>query len=361
MVAMDTEAVVLEEYSRRIGAVEVAPGPASQNLCSAEAYDRDLLSRIPAEIVKADFGCGNPSRHVRPGETVLDLGGGSGKICYLLSQVVGPEGRVIGVDMNKDMVTLARRHREEFALDVGYDNLTFLQGRVQDLRTDLELVDQLLSKAPAHDLPSYLEFESLLRQEATERPLVPDNSVDVVVSNCVINLVRTDAKEDVLHEMYRVLKPGGRIAISDNVSDIEMPGHLKNDPELWAKCYGGVFQEQAFYAGLEKAGFTGIRIDIRRNMPRKTIENVHFHSVTVIALKPQRAPEVSNAAGETVLYRGPWLEVKDEHGTKLRRGVLTPVNAETWQNYQHASYDTEIFRIDATENPQQTTKRSCCG
>src|SRR5690349_16496042 len=122
---MDTDAIVLEGFSRRLNE-QAGPGPAALQLCSAEAYDRNLLQRVPKEITDADFGCGNPSKWARPGDTVLDLGSGSGKICYILSQIVGPEGQVIGVDMNRDMLALARKHQAGFAGELGYANMTFL-------------------------------------------------------------------------------------------------------------------------------------------------------------------------------------------------------------------------------------------
>jgi ubiquinone/menaquinone biosynthesis C-methylase UbiE len=362
---MDAEAAVQEGYSRRL--IEpIAEGLASQQLCEVEAYDGDFLKRVPHEIVSADFGCGNPSKYVRRGEVVLDLGSGSGKIAYILSQVVGRAGRVIGVDMNRDMVALARRHRHAFARDVGFDNMSFLLGRIQDLRTDLEGIDELLSSQPANGLDRYLEIEKLIRDAAAEQPLVPDDCVDVVVSNCVINLVRTDQKTSVLNEMYRVLRSGGRIAISDNVSDIEVPDSLKTDPQLWAKCYGGVFQEQDFYMALEKAGFNAIRIEVRRPMPKRTIGDVHFHSVTVTAVKPDLSAPCCDGSKTTrnVIYRGPWTEVTDERGNRFRRGVPTEVAGALWNTLSYSGYNDEFFRLDDEDSKPVSVKpsggTSCC-
>src|SRR4051794_33049830 len=110
------------------GAERVEPA-----LCSPVEYDPRYLEAIAPEVIECDHGCGDPTRQLRPGETVLDLGSGSGKLCYIAAQVVGPEGRVIGVDCNRDMLALARRHRPEFARRVGYDNIEFRCGLVQDL------------------------------------------------------------------------------------------------------------------------------------------------------------------------------------------------------------------------------------
>jgi ubiquinone/menaquinone biosynthesis C-methylase UbiE len=364
---MDTDAVVLESYSRRILDPEVAPGFASEQLCSAEGYDRDLLRNVPAEIINADFGCGNPSKYARAGDVVLDLGSGGGKICYILSQIVGASGKVIGVDMNRDMLALARAHQAGFAAKVGFDNISFLLGRIQDMGTDLEALDAALAQKPIDGIAGYLETERALRQAASERPLVADGSVDLIVSNCVINLVRTGDKASVFHEMFRVLREGGRIAISDIVSNIELPEELRNDPELWAKCYGGVFQEQELYAVLEYAGFTAIRIEVRRELPDRSIGDVRYSSVTLTALKPHVGKSCcgGSSARREVLYLGPWKEVIDDQGIHYRRGEPTGVADWSWKNLAHGSYRDEIVRIGepASAEPgpsDQKDEASCC-
>src|SRR5690606_16460914 len=130
---LTVEETVLERYSR--GAAE-----REESLCCPVEYDGRYLDAIPAEVIERDYGCGDPSAWVEPGEVVLDLGSGSGKICFIASQVVGPTGRVIGVDMNSDMLALARRHQPDVASRIGYDNVRFLHGRIQDLRTDLDAI-----------------------------------------------------------------------------------------------------------------------------------------------------------------------------------------------------------------------------
>jgi len=123
--ADNIERVVLDRYG------QAAREPAG--LCCPTANDPKLTAAIPAEILERDYGCGDPTRYVRAGETVLDLGSGAGKACYLLSQVVGPEGRVIGVDMNDEMIALSRRHLEAFGARTGLRNVEFRKGRIQDL------------------------------------------------------------------------------------------------------------------------------------------------------------------------------------------------------------------------------------
>ena len=125
------ESIVAERYSSAANAPEAA-------LCCPVDYDPQYLRQIPEEIIEKDYGCGDPSRHVKEGETVLDLGSGGGKICYIASQIVGERERVIGVDMNDDMLALARGHQDEMTSRLGYGNVSFLKGRIQDLTLDSE-------------------------------------------------------------------------------------------------------------------------------------------------------------------------------------------------------------------------------
>ena len=142
---IDVERSVIGRYARAAQAVEPSL------CCPGRDYDTTLLEKLPREIVEKDYGCGDPSPHVRPGETVLDLGSGSGKICYILSQKVGPEGRVIGVDMNDAMLQLARTHQKEVVRRVGHDNVRFIKARIQDMALDLERVNEwLAARASAH-------------------------------------------------------------------------------------------------------------------------------------------------------------------------------------------------------------------
>ena len=129
---LEHENAVGERYAKAAKAREPA-------LCCPVAYNQDLLNVIPQEIIDRDYGCGDPSPFVRKGDTVLDLGSGGGKLCYIISQLVGPEGRVIGVDCNETMLDLARRHQPEVAQQIGYDNISFRAGMIQNLQLDLEL------------------------------------------------------------------------------------------------------------------------------------------------------------------------------------------------------------------------------
>src|SRR6266576_7047051 len=163
-------------------------------LCCAVDYERQHLKIIPDEVIRKDYGCGDPSRYLKPGETVLDLGSGTGKICFIAAQVVGPAGRVIGVDMTDDMLEVARRNAPVVAERLGFANVEFRKGRIQDLALDLELLDRQLKKKPITDTASFLAADDLADELRVKHPLIASDSIDVVISNCVLNLVEPKLK-----------------------------------------------------------------------------------------------------------------------------------------------------------------------
>src|SRR4030095_4009692 len=198
------ENAVLQRYGNAAKEVEAC-------LCVPVSYDKNLLNIIPDEIIAKDYGCGDPSRYIREAETVLDLGWGSGKACYIISQIVGANGKVIGVDFTPPMLELARKYQKSIGDKLGYHNVEFRRGKVQDLKTNLELVDQYLNENPVRcvaDLARFEDFENKIRQE---RPLIADESIDVIVSNCVLNLVRPEDKEQLLTHVSRARMRGDRL------------------------------------------------------------------------------------------------------------------------------------------------------
>jgi SAM-dependent methyltransferase len=178
---------------------------------------------LPAKAVQASLGCGNPTAliELKPGETVLDLGSGGGIDVLLSAQRVGPTGKAYGIDMTDDMLALARENQRQ----AGVENVEFLKGEIENI------------------------------------PL-SDNSVDVVISNCVINL--SADKERVLREAFRVLKPGGRFAVSDVVARGEVPDAVRESMALWVGCIAGALEENEYTAKLAKAGFTAISVEPTR-------------------------------------------------------------------------------------------------
>jgi arsenite methyltransferase len=249
-------------------------------LCCPVNYDPRYLKIIPEEVVEKDYGCGDPSRHVHPGETVLDLGSGAGKICFIAAQVVGPTGRVIGVDMTDAMLEVARRNAPIVAARLGYANVQFRKARIQDLTLDLEQPPGTArlqlggNSQPALSTPG-----------AAAAPLIQDNSIDVVVSNCVLNLVDPSAKQQLFRELHRVTKTTGRAVISDIIADRPVTPSLQNDPELWSGCISGALTLQEFVRGFEQAGFTNIEVLERGAEPWRVVQDIAFWSITIRASK----------------------------------------------------------------------------
>ena len=260
-------------------------------LCCLVDYNPRLLALIPEEILARDYGCGDPSQYLRPGETVLDLGSGAGKICYIAAQVVGAEGRVIGVDMTPEMLALAEKYRHSIGEQLGYHNVEFHRGRIQDLRTDLDAADAHLRAHPVASFEELQAFEAVMTEQRAQRPLIADGCVDVVVSNCVLNLVQDADKRQLFGEIFRVLRQDGRTVISDIVADEPVPAHMKADPELWSGCVSGAMQEKAFLTAFEEAGFSGIAVLKRDEQPWRTVEGIAFRSMTVVAHKGEHGTQ----------------------------------------------------------------------
>lgn len=313
-----------------------AAGTAEAELCCPVSYDPRYLEAIPQEILEKDYGCGDPTPYIRPGETVLDLGSGGGKGCYIAAQIVGPEGRVIGVDCNQEMLALARRHQRGVAENLGYANVEFRCGLIQDLGLNLDLLAEELTRAPIRDQRGWLEARWTEDRLRRDHPLVESDSVDCIISNCVLNLVRTPDRLQLFAEMHRVLKRGGRVAVSDIVADEDVPEALKQDPKLWSGCISGAFREDLFLKALEDAGFHGVRIAKRAAEPWRTVEGIEFRSMTVLAYKGKQGPCWER--DQAVIYRGPFKKVEDDDGHVYYRGERMAVCDKTYQLLQREPY-----------------------
>ena len=279
--SINVEQAVRERYSEAAGSRENA-------LCCPVDYDDRYLAVIPPEILERDYGCGDPSRHLFAGETVLDLGSGGGKICYIAAQIVGAEGAVIGVDVNDKMLALAESHREEIGDRLGYHNVSFRKGKIQDLALDCRALERHLANAPVTDPAGLEALESWIEAQRRESPLIPSGSVDVVVSNCVLNLVRTEDKLKLFSEIHRVLRTNGRAVISDIVCDRPVPERLARDPELWSGCISGAFVEEELLGAFVDAGFFGVEVLSRGAEPWRVVEGIEFRSITVRADSDER-------------------------------------------------------------------------
>ena len=192
--------------------------PITRNL-----YGEAEKGSLPAKAVAASLGCGNPTAlaKLQPGETVLDLGSGGGIDVLLSARRVGPAGKAYGLDMTEEMLALARENQRK----AGVENVEFLKGTIEEI------------------------------------PL-PDNTVDVIISNCVINL--SGDKDRVLREAFRVLKPGGRLAVSDVVMRGEVPADIRKSMELWVGCIAGALQESEYVEKLNAAGFASVEVEPTR-------------------------------------------------------------------------------------------------
>lgn len=352
MITSNPETAVRKRYAA--GAQE-----AETKLCCPIDYDPQLLKAIPQEVIERDYGCGDPSKYLREGETVLDLGSGTGKICFIAAQVVGARGKVIGVDMTDEMLEVARRNAPIVGERIGFANVEFRKGRIQDLALDLEKLDQELKARPITDAASFLNADALAQELRVKHPLIGSDSIDVVVSNCVLNLVEPAAKRALFAEIFRVLRKGGRAVISDIVSDEEVPEHLQNDPELWSGCISGALTEEGFLQAFSEAGFYGIQILKRDRQPWQTVEGIEFRSVTVEAFKGKQGPCFER--NQAVIYRGPFKEVLDDDNHRMERGVRYAVCDKTFNLYRKLPY-TQFFEFvePLEETPLEDAKPFDC-
>jgi 2-polyprenyl-3-methyl-5-hydroxy-6-metoxy-1,4-benzoquinol methylase len=251
---MNTKRLVQEKYGAAARSVQergsIACCGSGLSCCdpiTTSLYDDAEKGTLPETAVRASLGCGNPTALIdlKPGEVVLDLGSGGGIDVLLSAKRVGPSGRAYGLDMTDDMLALARDNQKK----VGVENVEFLKGEIENI------------------------------------PL-PDNSVDVVISNCVINL--SADKDRVLRETFRVLKPGGRFAVSDVVVRGDVHESVRKSMLLWVGCFAGALEEREYQAKLTAAGFTDVSLEPTRIY--KIEEARHFLSeagIDVDAIAPQ--------------------------------------------------------------------------
>lgn len=353
LVTLNVSAAVRDRYSE-----------ASKNqvaaLCCPVSYDPQFLEAIPREVIERDYGCGDPSKYVRPGDAVLDLGSGGGKICFIAAQVVGPSGHVIGIDCNEDMLALARRSQPEVARYIGFDNVSFRKGQIQDLKLDLEQLEVTLSAEPISSSSAWLRAHERADELRQTSPLVATESVDVVVSNCVLNLVRAKDRRQLFGEIHRVLKVGGRAVISDIVSNTDIPASLQNDSTLWSGCLSGAFREDQFLAAFEAAGFGGIEILERQSAPWQIVEQIEFRSLTVRAYKlpPSCCADWDGSHATDVVYRGPWKSVQDDGGQTFGRGQRVAVCQQTADSLRRPPYAGQMLAVSEARSCCETS--ACC-
>jgi arsenite methyltransferase len=246
---------VREHYAERIKNNSSCCGPSSSDCCSPDSslYPADLLSTLPEGESTVSYGCGDPITlaSLQPGQTVLDLGSGAGLDCFFAAKKVGENGHVIGVDMTPEMIQRATSSAQRLNLQ----NVEFRQGYLEDLPVD-------------------------------------PNTVDVIISNCVINLAPDKSK--VFAEAFRVLKPGGKLAVSDIVTDGPLPEPVKKSLSAWAGCVAGAVEATDYIGMMEAVGFTGISI-VPVYFNKETIDSAIHDMKDVIELKTITTDDVSKA------------------------------------------------------------------
>ena len=241
-------------------------GPAGSEIASpisGQLYAPEDLREIPLEAALASAGCGNPVAlaELHPGELVLDLGSGGGIDVLLSARRVGPTGKAYGLDMVDEMLELARQNQAK----AGIENVEFLKGEMEDI------------------------------------PLA-DNFVDVVISNCVVNL--SPDKDSVLREAYRVLKPGGRLAVSDIVYRGGMPEELRRNMEMWAGCLAGALEEEEYVGKLKAVGFQDIGVEVTRVWKEEDLRGTQIEGA-VDSLSPEGRQALPNFVSAFVRARKP--------------------------------------------------------
>jgi SAM-dependent methyltransferase len=255
---------------------------------------------------------------------------------------------------------VARRNAPVVAQRLGFANVEFRKGRIQDLGLDLEVLDAELKKNPITDANTFLRAQELAADLRISHPLVGEDSVDVVVSNCVLNLVEPQDKEQLFAEIFRVLKRGGRAVISDIVSDEDVAPDMQRDATLWSGCISGALREDAFLKAFEDAGFYGVRLLKRDPQPWQTVEGIEFRSITVEAFKGKQG--ACWDLNQAVVYRGPFREVLDDDGHRIRRGERVAVCDKTFQLYRKAPYLEHFEFIEPrVAVPPEKAKPYDCG
>jgi MoaA/NifB/PqqE/SkfB family radical SAM enzyme/ubiquinone/menaquinone biosynthesis C-methylase UbiE len=290
-------------------------------LCCPVNYEAEDIRHIPQEVLERFYGCGSPVTlaGLHPGEVMVDLGSGGGIDCFIAARKVGPEGKVIGVDMTEKMLSMANRNRIRVAENLGYDAVEFRHG--------------------------YLE-----------RVPVEKASVDLITSNCVINL--SPDKRAVFAEMWRILKDRGRIVVSDIVSDRPTPPRVKANEPLWGECIAGALTEDEFISELERAGFYGI--EILKKSFWKEVEGYRFYSVTVRGYKYEKK-EGCVYIGQKAIYRGPFKAVMDEEGHLFPRNVSVEVCTDTAAKLSRAPYSAFFVVIDPDGRAEETAEVESSG
>ncbi|CAK8711426.1 Radical SAM superfamily enzyme, MoaA/NifB/PqqE/SkfB family [Candidatus Electrothrix laxa] len=281
-----------------------------------------LGSYIPDESKEKSYGCGSPVKDAAPkqGETVVDLGSGSGVECFLAAAEVGASGKVYGIDMTDAMLKLARNSKQHVVTDLGYDNIEFRKGYLEAIPLD-------------------------------------DATADVVISNCVINL--SPDKRRTYLEIMRILKPGGRLVVADVVSDEPVSAAIKNSTKYRGECLGGAMQQDDLIVMLEDCGFSSLYL--HKRYPYREVEGCRFYSLTYEAGKAELAEfvdeEAENKGAEKIrcLFRGPAPALVTSSGQRLERGRITELPRQ-----EAEQLGEQVFLLDEEGAVANIAQEACC-
>ena len=295
---------------------------AQENLCCPTQYDLTDLSHIPKEVLEISYGCGSPvgQAGLQEGQVMVDLGSGGGIDCFIAAKHVGKTGQVYGIDMTEEMLDVARKNSDRVVKNLGYNNIEFRQGFLEDIPID-------------------------------------DTSVDLVTSNCVINL--STKKNEVFKEIQRVLKHGGRFLIADIISEVEIPDEMRNDKELWGECISGALTLKEFLDYARGNEFKGLRI--QKDYLWKEVAGIKFYSYIIEGFKHVDDKKSACKKSFFATYAGPFDTVTFQ-GTTFQISVPIEIDQNTAELMSSHPYQGQFIITDPevekpTENNSET---SCC-
>jgi arsenite methyltransferase len=312
----ETGEITREDVASYYGKAAEASQP---SLCCPTIYERVETGHIPKEALEISYGCGSPvsQAKIRAGETMLDLGSGGGIDCFIAAKLTGPSGRVIGIDMTEEMLKKALENRVKVVENLGYDNVEFRKGVLEEIPVDGE-------------------------------------AVDLVTSNCVINL--SVDKGEVFREIYRVLKDGGRFVISDIISDRVVPAAMQRDKDLWGECISGALTVEEFIRYATEAGFYGTTL-LSTTLYRE-VEGIRFDSITFQGHKFVKGKECLYR-GHQAVYNGPFNSVTDDEEHTFPRGVAVEVCTDTAAKLRKPPYDAMFTVTDPPGKPDVERDEAC--
>lgn len=321
---------IIESVKEFYGDAAVTP---SEGLCCPIGPDPEDTGHIPKEVLDISYGCGSPVglAGLKAGQVMADLGSGGGIDCFIGAKKVGPTGKIFGIDMTDEMLGKANVAKETVSKTLGYANVEFKKGVMEDIPLE-------------------------------------DNSVDVVTSNCVINL--SPDKGKVLEEMYRIIKDGGKFCISDVVAEKEVPQKMQDDTTLWGECISGALKEDDFIELARKAGFYGLYITSRYLY--REAEGHIFYSITLNGYKLPKGSECK-FQGHFAIYNGPFNKISDDEDHEYPAGVPVEICTDTLKRLSQEPYAGQFSIIENTDKgvtvmddsgccePSDTSKGgSCC-